>query len=249
MTAAEMWAAIYPWIVAGIGGFIGAALLLPTKLGEALFSYRLGKTLEGFKAEQSRELERLKEQLTHLGDRGKRSNEMEFGAIKLIWEQFVEAFLATNVCIVQLIQVPDFSFMTQEEFENFLTAVDFSDSQKLQLKSAKDRQKTYSDIITWRSIVQAQNTIFDGRLLLRKQSIFMPSALKDEFTRALDRLGAAQVEQQMDHQHRQSGIGFEKRSDLLNNGEAMFASLGAAANRRLFREELNERPHQSDNLR
>jgi len=35
MTAADVWTAIYPWIVAGLGGFVGAALLLPTKLGEA----------------------------------------------------------------------------------------------------------------------------------------------------------------------------------------------------------------------
>ena len=55
----------------------------------------------------------------------------------------------------------------------------------------------------------------------------------------LDILVGAQVEQQMDHQHRQSGIGWEKRSDLLENGEAMFAALDAAANQRLFREESN----------
>jgi hypothetical protein len=63
MTTADFWAAIYPWIVAGLGGFVGAALLLPTKLGEALFSYQLGKSLEGFKAEQSRELERQRRSL------------------------------------------------------------------------------------------------------------------------------------------------------------------------------------------
>ena len=78
--------------------------------------------LEGFKAGQNRELERLKEQLTHLGDRGKRSNEMEFSAIKLVWEKFVEAFLATNRCIAQMIDLPDFRATTEEEFETFLTA-------------------------------------------------------------------------------------------------------------------------------
>jgi hypothetical protein len=41
-------------------------------------------------------------------------------------------------------------------------------------------------------------------------SSFMPSALKDEFTKALDILVGAQSEQQIDHQHRQSGIGWKK---------------------------------------
>jgi hypothetical protein len=140
-----VWTDIYPWIVAAIGGFVGAALLLPTKLGEALFNYRLGKTLEGFKAGQNRELERLTEQLTHLGDRGKRSNETEFSAITLVWEKFVEAFLATNRCIAQMIDLPDFRAMTEEEFETFLTATDFHDIQKQQFeegsRSAKDLRR------------------------------------------------------------------------------------------------------------
>jgi hypothetical protein len=81
----QFWNEIYPWVVAGIGGFIGAALLLPTKLGEALVQFRVGKALESFKADQSRELEQLKERLSHLGDRGRRSNEMEFAAIEKVW--------------------------------------------------------------------------------------------------------------------------------------------------------------------
>src|SRR5712664_4885581 len=111
MTAESLWTAIYPWIVAGLGGFVGAALLLPTRLGEAVFNYRLGKALEGFKAEQSRELERLKEQLSHVGDRGKRSNEMEFSSIKLVWDAFVKAWPSTNTCIGRMIQVPFFKNM------------------------------------------------------------------------------------------------------------------------------------------
>jgi hypothetical protein len=79
-------------------------------------------------------------------------------------------------------------------------------------------------------------------------SLFMPSALKDEFTKALDILVGAQSEQQIDHQHRQSGIGWKKRSDLLEKGEAMFAALGVAANRRLFREESNEQRSRPNDL-
>jgi hypothetical protein len=57
-----------------------------------------------------------------------------------------------------------------------------------------------------------------------------------------------QSEQQIDYQHRQSGIGWKKRSDLLEKGEAMFAALGVAANRRLFREESNEQRSRPNDL-
>jgi hypothetical protein len=117
MTVGDVWTAVYPWIVAGLGDFFGAVLLLPTKLGEALFSYRLGKALEGFKADQNRELERLKEQLSHVGDRGKRSNEMEFSSIKLVWDAFVKAWLSTNTCIGGPTRIPLFKRMSEEEGE------------------------------------------------------------------------------------------------------------------------------------
>jgi integrase len=108
----SIWSEIYPWILSGIGGAIGAALLLLPKWGEALIQFRTGKLLEGFKsaqnrelerlkaeqtrelerfkADQSRRLERLKEQLSHLGDRGRRSNEAEFIAVQTVWKAFVK---------------------------------------------------------------------------------------------------------------------------------------------------------------
>lgn len=259
MTLADFWASIWPWIVSGAGGFIGAALLLPTKLGEAVFKFRLDKEIEGFKSEQAHKLEAfkservqeletfkasqtqtveiLKEQLNHLGDRGKRSNEMEYAAIQKVWEQFVEAYLATNTCIVNFTQIPDFARMTDEEFDSFLTTVDFSEQQKHQLRKSSDRIKTYSDICSWKLIVRAQHANFDARTLLRKQGIFMPTSLSEAFRSAIEVLVSAQVEQQMDHQHKRSGIGYEKRSALLSIGEALFKETSALANKRLFREE------------
>jgi hypothetical protein len=232
---------VLPWIiqttVAAAAALIAFLILLPSKWGEAYLKHRLERDLEVHKSSLNRDFEHYREQLDHLADRGKRSNEMEFNAIKLVWEQFVEAFLATNACIAQPMRTPNFRSMSAAEFTSFLSASDLSDGQKQQLTNAQDRVKTYSDILTWRSIVNAQNAIFDTRLLLRKQSIFMPAAMKDEFVKAIDLLSSAQIEQQMDHQHRQSGIGHDKRSTLINEGERIFAALGIAANRRLFRGE------------
>lgn len=143
---------LYPWLTGAIGGLLGAAFLLPTKLGEALFKYRFDRAVEAFKAEQGRELEILKEQLNHLGDRGKRSNEMEFTAITAIWDKFVAAYLATRRCVVRFIEIPSFGAMTADEFEAFLSAVEFTDTQKLRLSSASDREKAYSEIWAARAI-------------------------------------------------------------------------------------------------
>jgi hypothetical protein len=228
---------LYPWLTGAIGGLLGAAFLLPTKLGEALFKYRFDRAVEAFKAEQGRELEILKEQLNHLGDRGKRSNEMEFTAISAMWDKFVEAYLATRRCVVRFIEIPSFGAMTADEFEAFLSAVELTDTQKLRLRNATDREKAYSEILAWRLIVRAQKENFELSLLLMKQGFFIPKALKDEFKQGLEMLTAAQSEQYVKHQFKDSGIGYEKRSELLKNGDATLERLGGLANARLFRQQ------------
>jgi hypothetical protein len=75
--------------------FIGIA---PSQLVEKLFGHRLESRLAEVKHEQNTKIEALREQLGHLGDRGKRSNEREFEALSAAWAKFVQAFLSTNTC-------------------------------------------------------------------------------------------------------------------------------------------------------
>ena len=239
MTVGDVWTAIYPWIVAGLGGFIGAALLLPTKLGEAIFSYRLGKALEGFKAEQNRELERLKEQLTHIGDRGKRSNEMEFSSIKLVWDAFVKAWLSTNTCVGGSMTLPLFKTMSEEEVKSFAASSGLSERDQKALLGATDRTKEYETIEKWRRAREAEIDIYKARLTLREQRIFMPEALTNEFSEVIERMSGAQVEKRLslENPHIPSYDFGNASIDWLKDCMAVFERLAKAANARLFRQE------------
>jgi hypothetical protein len=239
MTAADFGAAIYPWMVAGLGGFVGAALLLPTKLGEALFSYRLGKALEGFKAEQSRELERLKEQLTHVGDRGKRSNEMEFSSIKLVWDAFVKAWLSTNTCMGMSMRIPRFETMSEDEVKSFASSSGLSERDQKSLLSATDRTKEYTTIEKWRMVREAEIDIYKARLTLREQRIFMPEAITNEFSEVIERMSGAQVEKRLslENPHIPSYEFGKSSTDWLKDCTAVFERLAKTANARLFRQE------------
>ncbi|MBR1154186.1 hypothetical protein [Bradyrhizobium sp. JYMT SZCCT0428] len=239
MTVSDVWTAIYPWIVAGFGGFVGAALLLPTKLGEALFSYRLGKALEDFKAEQSRELERLKEQLSHVGDRGKRSNEMEFSSIELVWKAFVKAWLSTNTCVSGSTRIPLFARMTEDEVKSFASSSGLSERDQKSLMSATDREKEYLTIEKWRMVREAEVDIYKARLTLRELRIFMPEAITNEFSEAIERMSGAQVERRLslENPHIPS-YDFGKASvDWVKDCTPVFEQLAKAANARLFRQE------------
>jgi len=239
MMTADVWTAIYPWIVAGLGGFVGAALLLPTKLGEALFSYRLGKALEGYKADQNRELERLKEQLNHVGDRGKRSNELEFSSIKLVWDAFVKAWLSTNTCVGGPTRIPLFKRMTEEEVKSFASSSGLSERDQKALLSATDQEKEYLTIEKWRMVREAELDIYKARLTLREQRIFMPEEITNEFSEVIERMSGAQVEKRLnlENPHIPSNEFGKASTDWLNDCMTVFERLAKAANARLFRQE------------
>ncbi|MDI2078316.1 hypothetical protein, partial [Bradyrhizobium sp. Mp27] len=151
---------LYPWLTGAIGGFLGAALLLPTKLGEALIKFRYDRNLEAFKADQSRDLESVKERLAHLGDRGKRSNELEFSATRAVWEQFMEAYAATDAAILGFVELPDLARYSEEERQVYLNNTDFSSLQKQQVLEAGNPTDMYSKVFLWRKIANAREAIF-----------------------------------------------------------------------------------------
>jgi hypothetical protein len=240
---ADYWSSISPWIVSSIGGafggVIGAIALLPTKFGEALFKYRFDTAIEGYKAEQGTKLEKLREQLSHTSDRGKRSNEMEFASIRDVWEKTVEAFLATGDCTTNMIEYPDLNPLSVQDLEGFLSTTGFSKEQIDQIRDATDHNDMYVKIVTWRSIANAAQKNFEAELLLRKQRIFMPDAVRTEFQSVLDLLRAAQVERKLQFQHpnipRNEWGGNVMR--FFKEGDPALAALAVLVNQRLFRHE------------
>jgi hypothetical protein len=213
--------------------------VLPSKLGEILFKYRFDREIEGFKAEQGSKLEKLREQLSHLGDRGRRSNELEFAAIREVWEKIMEAYEATRNCITNLIQYPDLNPLSSEELDGILSTTGFSRQQCDQIRKAKDHNDMYVKITTWRNIAHAAQANFDVSLLLRKQRIFMPDALRSEFQLLIDLLIAAQVERELQFQHphiprRDWGNAVKT---FFESGDRTLQELAGNVNRRLFRNE------------
>jgi hypothetical protein len=212
--------------------FIGIA---PTKLGERLLSHHLERKLSAFKHEQNEKLEALKAQLAHLGDRGQRSNQREFDAISAVWDRFVEAFLSTNTGVIAFIEYPDLEKLDSDELSTFLDSTELSEGQKKQVVEAANRNSIYCRVVTFRYLNRAQADIFDARLLLRKNGIFVPDDLSRQFKSALELLSAAQVEKYMELRHAGRHDGKETLR-FLDSGERIFGELLAAVRTRLLRE-------------
>jgi hypothetical protein len=175
------WGDIASWLLqtavaAGVAA-MAFFVLLPTKLGEKYLSFHFDRKLADLKDAQNQKIEALKEQLNHLGDRGKRSNEKEYDALSEIWNQFCDVVQSTDRAVVQFMEHPDLDRMNKEDVKSFLDSTDFSEQQKEGVLLSDDKNKAYSRSVRWVLITKAHNQIFDLRASLKKRSIFIPPKL------------------------------------------------------------------------
>jgi hypothetical protein len=192
---------IISWLIQTGLAALAVAGLLSTKFGERLIGFRFERALLRQRESHDKQIEELKERLSHFGDRGKRSNEMEFQAIKMVWEAFVEAWLSTNSAAILSIEIPDFNHLKDENLDQFLLDQGVSPLQAKELRESKDRDKTYSRMLTWKLIARAGREINDARVLLRKQGIFMPRDLHDIFEEGINSMTMAFVGRRLQFQN------------------------------------------------
>jgi hypothetical protein len=117
----------------------------------------------------------------------------------------------------------------------FLETTELSAAQRQQVSSAMKKVDMYSKIMSLRQINAAGASIFDARLLLRRNGIFVQTSIMGEFKNALEILGKAQVERYIEFQHR-SGVDYKESSRLLSDGEKVLDRLQSMVRTRLHRD-------------
>jgi hypothetical protein len=108
--------------------------------------------------------------------------------------------------------------------------------------SATDREKEYTTILKWSMVREAGADIYQARLILREQRIFMPEGLTKEFSEVIEQMSGAQVERRLSLENPHiPAYDFGKAStEWITNCTPIFERVAAAANARLFRKEREE---------
>jgi hypothetical protein len=86
---------------------------------------------------------------------------------------------------------------------------------------------------------EAETDIYQARLTLREQRIFMPAEITNEFSEGIERMSRAQVERRLalENPHIPAYEFGKSSTDWLKDCTAEFDRLAKASNTRLFRQE------------
>ena len=219
------WNLLWTLIAGGVGGVGSVAIAAFTKLGDRLSEYLVSRQIESFKHGLETQIEQLRARLAHITDRGMRSNELEYKAIIAAWESFVDAYIATHNCVISFIRHPNFERMTDDELARYLKNTEFSDEQQQQILSADNKTKMYvKKIYELRLIAGAERAIFDARSVLRKQGIFVPKELEDEFEKALQLSREVVIQRTMEFEYGNAQLE-DKKGPFFKEGPRAFEDI------------------------
>jgi hypothetical protein len=189
--------AFFNLVIGAAGAVGGLAIALSTKYGERLIGHKFDERLEAFKGGVQREVEQLKSKLALLGDRGVRSNEREYAAIIVAREQLMAAQTETVSSISMFLQHADISRMSDADADFFLKANDVSPLNAKAILGATDRNDALSRYLRIHQLNKAQNSILDGFDVVRKQSVFIPKDIEDDFVTILSLFSDARLEAEL----------------------------------------------------
>jgi hypothetical protein len=203
-------------------GVIAVAFKLPEKLIDTAVSKRAA----AIKHEYDAKLEGLRDRLALLSDRGKRSNELEYQAVRAAWEAFVDAYVQTMNTIVSWTSTLNLNDMSDEEVQETLGWIDYKPDLVKNVMDAVDRDKAYARIEQARRLDRAHTANFNAISIIRKQGIFIPKGLEVEFMTAMDVVQRGYATQFMRAQYPDSPPPPDTNSpNLLSDGQRVLDDL------------------------
>ena len=196
-----------------------------------LLKQYLDRALGHLRNDVGRELDALRAELAALRTR---PNNREYEALTIAWEHFSEAAYATRSYMLPTVLPRDLVRLDDREISEFvdamgLTAFDLS----YVLKSA-NRNAACIRVLMIKKIGAAETAIWEARRAIRRQSVFFPAELTEQFDEAIALLQSIQSDSKAEY-HADGVLKQSTCERLVSaNDETQFRDLRTAVRDRLL---------------
>ncbi len=223
-----------------VSAVVGAAYAFFKFLGEKWISQKFAEKLEAYKAEQTRELERLRHRINGVFDRTKRLHDKEFEVLPDIWAKLVDARDWAGSYMAAFKQYADITRMNNADLDEFLAATKFSEGQRRDIKNASDKQNAYMNAVERYRYADAMDKLREANVSLSKHGIFLVPEVREEMRKLIDLTHAAIIEHQINDEHNVRPRMHEAVDKLRAEGEPLFKKIERAVINRLWESTTTE---------
>jgi hypothetical protein len=159
--------------------------------------------------------------------------EKEFAVLPEAWAKLDEAHGLVAWLVSPMQQYADVQRMNAAQLEEFLDGTEFTPSQKDEIRASGEKNKTYQEIIFWYRRQKVQKAFGELQTYVARNGIFLPSDLKDKFTKIAEALWSAIVSKEVGHEAKDWKMQREGWKKIKEETEPLYKSIEADIQARL----------------
>ncbi len=187
-------------VIAYGGGGAVVAFLIFRFLGQKWIESKFQERLDLLKHEHAKEIERLRLEINTLLSRVTKLHEREFTVVPEAWARLQEALWRLQVFVSVFQSYPDVERMPADRLEEFLESSKLLNSEKVQIRESREKNKTYQKIIFWHELREVRSLYSDFHRYLEKNCLFMPPDLRKAFSEIDDKMWDALQKREIGNQ-------------------------------------------------
>jgi hypothetical protein len=182
------------------GGSTATAYLLFQWLGRKWIENKFAQRLDQLRHQQALELSRLRVEIDSMLSGAIKLQEKEFSILPDAWANLDEAHSLVGWLVSPLQQYANVGNMNKDQLEEFLVVTEFSESQKNDVRKAREKDRTYQDILFWHRLHKVKKAFGDLQTFVARNGIFLPPELEEKFTKISEILWSAVISKEVGHE-------------------------------------------------
>lgn len=182
------------------GGSAAVAYFLFQWLGKTWIENKFSQRLDQLRHQQALELQRLRVEIDAMLSGAIKLQEKEFAVLPEAWAKLDEAHAKVSWLVTPFQQFADVNRMNTNQLEEFLDKTEFSASQKEEVRTAYEKNKTYQDILFWHRLHKVKNAFSELQNYVARNGIFLPPELDSKFKEIAEMLWSALVSKEVGYE-------------------------------------------------
>jgi hypothetical protein len=215
------------------GGSAAVAYLLFQWLGKTWIENKFAQRLDQLRHQQALEIQRLRVEIDAMLSGALRLQEKEFSVLPEAWAKLDEAHGLVSWLVSPMQQYANVDRMNGEQLEEFLSGTEFPDSQKNEVRNARDKGRTYQDIIFWHRLHKVKGASGELQTYVARNGIFLPTELEERFSKISEILWAAVISKEVGHEARDWKMQNEGWTKIKEETEPLYKEIKAEIQSRL----------------
>ncbi len=123
--------------------------------------------------------------------------------------------------------------MNTEQLEEFLAGTDFTDSQKNEVRNARDKGRAYQDIVFWHRLHKVKKAFGELQTFVARSGIFLPPELEERFSKISEMLWSAVMSKEVGHEAEDRKMQHEGWTKIKEETEPLYKEIKAEIQARL----------------